>query len=170
MALTTKQRTRMGAGKRLTVAAVAAVLVLTGCAAQEDPAVEADSSAEQTDVSNNDNGLSAEDIASAIEPQGFECAVEEARGSARDEQVTCRGDDYVIITATSLFDESTMDDTVASAKRAICKNQDTLGIGAMRTAVSGKWVIVPGGDRDKDIAAFDTAMQELGLDWSEDSC
>ena len=123
-----------------------------------------------SDTGNSDAGLTAEGIVAVIEPQGFECTVEDNRFDDRDELVTCKADDYVIITATSLVDESTMQDFLATIKGALCKNQETLKIDTMRSAVSGKWILVPGGDDEKNIAAFDTAMQSFGLDWTEDPC
>lgn len=155
----------------------ATALVLTGCAADSAPENNATVS-EQTETAadagdaeaQTQESLEAADIVAVIEPQGFECTIEEARLDSRDEVVACKGDDYVIISATSLVDPSAMADEIAHAKDAVCKNQETLGVDAMRTAISGEWVFTPGGDDDKNLAAFDTAMKSFGLEWTEDPC
>lgn len=157
----------------------AAALVLTGCAAEEPDAADANTSleapAEESAPADEaqpeaDDGLTAESIMATIAPQGFECEVEDARLDARDEVVTCKGADYVIITATSLVDPSTMADQIASAKDTVCKNQEMLGVDTLRTATSGKWIMTPGGDDDKNLAAFNTAMESFGLTMVEDPC
>lgn len=153
----------------------AAALALIGCAAESPANTGTESAAEApaTDAEAApapDTGLTADEIISTIEPQGFECTVGDHPFEDRDEVVTCKGDDYVIITATSLVDESTMQDQIASAKSSLCKNQDMLGVDTMRSAVSGKWILVPGGDDEKNLAAFNTAMQNFGLEMTEDPC
>lgn len=179
MNVTMNTRRVRGGWQHVVLLCGAAALALTGCAADEGPAAEAENSAEQPASSNDsadsgggngDVGLTAGEIVEVIEPQGFECTVEDHRFDDRDELVVCKGDDYVTITATSLVDESTMPNLLASAKTTLCKNQKTLGVDTMRSAVSGKWILVPGGDGEKNLAAFDTAMQSFGLDWTEDPC
>lgn len=71
---------------------------------------------------------------------------------------------------TSLVDESPMQEQLASAKIVLRENQETLGVDAKRTAISGKWVLVPGGDGEANLAAFDAATESLGLVWVEAPC
>lgn len=125
-----------------------------------------------TDQGSNDSdtGLTAQKITEAIEPDGFECAEEDPRLDGREEMVECKGDDYVVITATRFADADERKEQSVTIKNVLCKNRDTLGIDTMRSAVSDSWMLVPGGDDDKNIAAFDKAMTTLGLDWNEDPC
>lgn len=150
----------------------AVALLLTGCgpAAPEGntaPDAVAEQSAPQEDA--GDTGLTAEEITAAIEPQGFECAEEDPRFDDRAQVIVCRADDYVIISATRLVDAALVEDQLATAKSALC-GTDIVDADAMRFAVSDAWILVPGGGDDANIAAFDTAMNTLGIDWTEDPC
>lgn len=150
-----------------------AALLLTGCApggAADAGAAESGQPDASTEVAETNDGLTADQIVAVIEPHNLDCTVEDARLDGRDEVVTCKGDDYVIITATSLDDASTMQEELAFAKGVICENQKSLGVDAMRSGVSGKWIFVPGGDDEKNLAAFDAVMTDFGLDWNEDPC
>ena len=185
---------------RLAVPALcgAALLVLTGCgpndddatAAPEEPGVqteeeaaappeaEPEAAAEVADDDEpqaetdgvTDTGLTPGDIIAAVEPHGFECAEEEPVLKSRSDKVVCEGPNYAYITATKLVDEAEMGNQLTKAKDALCDSDFTDEDDAMRTAVSGAWVIVPGGSDENNLALYDAAMTDLGLEWTEDSC
>lgn len=113
-------------------------------------------------------GLTAEAIVAAVEPEGLECAEEDPLLETRAQLIVCKGDDYVIITATRLVDAGLVAEQIADAKKSVCDSG--LKIDGTRFATSGAWILAPGGGDDKNIAAFDAAMNSLGLEWSEDLC
>lgn len=112
--------------------------------------------------------LTAEDITAGVEAEGLECAEDEPRSDDQDQVIVCKGDDYVIISATHLVDAALVPELTASAKKAVCESD--FDIDGTRFAVSGAWIIAPGGGDDRNIAAFDAAMNTLGLEWSLDAC
>lgn len=172
----------------------AAMLALAGCESEDDmPATteQAGTQAEQTDESEQqpaaepeteeapepanevepqDTGLSAADIIAAVEPHGFDCAEEEPVLKSRSEKVVCRGPDYAFVTATKVADESDVENQLARAKEALCDSDFTDEDDALFTAVSGAWVFVPGGGDENNLALYDAAIADLGLERNTDPC
>ncbi len=111
--------------------------------------------------------LTADDIVAAIEPDGFACEEKDPVLKGREQVIQCKGDDYVIITATRLTSSDLLPGQLTRAKEALCESGT---VDALRVATSDVWVVVPGGDRDKDIAAFEAATGKLGLEPTEDPC
>ncbi len=152
------------------------VLALTSCTsdtpeidapAKTTPPVEQTAPADTPSDANDPAGLTADAIVAAIEPDGFVCEEQDPLVSDREQVIECRADDYVFITATRLTSADLVKPQLEQAKTAICASE--LGDG-MRAAVSDSWILVPGGDREKDIAAFDKAMKTLDIAWEADLC
>lgn len=115
------------------------------------------------------DGVTAEAIVAAIEPLGLECTDDQnPSGDDRVQVIQCKGENYVIITATRLVDAGLVKTQTAAAKTAVCESG--FNIDGTRFATSGAWILSPGGSDDKNIAAFDAAIKTLGLEWSLDAC
>lgn len=136
-------------------------LLLAGCSSD-------DSTSEQEAGGDQDTGLSAQEITAAIEPDGFTCAEEDPGSAGREEAVVCKGDDFVIITATRFTDPDELNSQLEVAQNSLCDFSD--GETGLQSAVSGSWLFVPGGSDDKNVEAFDKAMTTLGLESNQASC
>lgn len=147
-------------------------LLLVGCGAAatgDEPATDGDVAAEQpAQVDDVEVGLAAEEIVSAAEAEGLACEEKEPRLKSRAQVIACKGDDYVILTATRLVSADLMDKQIAAAKKATCKSD--FGLDGVRFAVSDAWVLSPGGDDDRNIETFTAVTKTLGLEWTEDLC
>ena len=143
-------------------------------AAADEPAEEAAEPDEATeaveDAGAGDSGLTAVDIIAAVEPHDFGCEEEEPVLKSRVEKVVCRGPNYAFITATKLGDESDMQNQLTKAKDALCESDFTDEDDVMTTAVSGAWVLVPGGSDEHNMALYEAAMADLGLESTQDPC
>lgn len=150
----------------------AAALLLVGCASATpgedsgpDDAVEQPAQQE----GDADGELTAEAIIAAVEPEGLECTDEkDPEGEDRAQVIVCKGDNYVIITATRLVDAGLVERQTAAAKTAVCESG--FKIDGTRFATSDAWILAPGGSGDENVATFDAAMKNLGLEWSLDAC
>lgn len=151
----------------MVAAAAALALLVSGCAAEggtESPSGPSDSGEESAEQS---SGFVPDDLIAAVESDGFVCEDKEPRLSSREEMIECRADGAIFITATRMTDTDARDKQLKVSHKVLCENDMADGV---RAAVSDTWIIVPGGDRDQDIAAFDKAMTTLGLDWTEELC
>lgn len=150
----------------------ATALMLAGCASaapgeNSGPSGAVEQPAQQEGDAHD--GVTAEAIVAAIEPVGLECTDDQdPSGDDRAQVIQCKGDDYVIITATRLVDAGLVKTQTAAAKTAVCESGHN--IDGTRFATSGAWVLAPGSSGDKNVAAFTEAMKTLGLEWSLDAC
>ena len=147
---------------RTAVLCVLTLLLFGGCSSGDAGAGEGGG--------DSSSGLTAGEIMKAIESDGLTCSEEDPRVKNRKEMVVCKGDDYVIITATRLADANEVPTQLAAAKKAVCENKKASGLDGMVSATSGRWILVPGGDDDKNMAAFEKSMGTLGLDHGKDAC
>lgn len=138
--------------------------------AAEETEMEADDSASEGDsgdVQPDSQGLSDDDIVSAIEPDGFECTEKDRLLEGREQWIQCKGDDYIYITATRYTTSEELENQLKRSKSVGCKEEI---VEVMRFAVSDPWLLVPGGEGDQDIAAFKQVTDTLGLELVEDPC
>lgn len=141
--------------------AAALMLVVSGCGAADGEGASGGGAGTQS------KALTAEQITTTLESNGFECEEKEPRGKDREQVIECRADNYVFITATRLSSVEVLESQIVAAKEALCKSE--MGDG-FTSATSGTWILVPGGSRDIDMDAFDKAMNDLGLEWAKDLC
>lgn len=116
-----------------------------------------------------DGGMAAEAIASTIEEMGFECEEQERHLKIVSSAIECRADDYMFLTASQFFDAAERDSHFEdSAMPLLCG--DVLGMSEVHWSVLDDWLLVPGGDRDKDTAAHAEASEKLGFELKEHIC
>lgn len=116
-----------------------------------------------------DAGLIPETIISTIEEMGFECEEQDRHLKIVSSAIECKSDDYMFLTASQFFDAAERDSHFGDrAIPALCG--DTLKMSQVHWSVRDDWLLVPGGERDKDLAAHDEASEKLGFEMSEHTC
>lgn len=171
---------------RVIVATVAALLVVGACSTTTDPGdpetvdQEADQdTAEQPDsaaaVAEEDDtdeppagGLDEARITAVVEELGYECEPTDRHLKKISMAIECRGDDYMFLTASQFFDVAEMHDHFEN--RAIPALCDQSEMTEVRWATADDWVLVPGGEGEKDFAAHEAASEELGFDVNSHVC
>lgn len=143
------------------IAGAAIALLLTGCSAGGTSGEAAEQPADQA------SSLDTTTIMDGIESAGLVCTEKDPVLDGREEVIQCKGDDYIFVTATRFTSVEERDGQIERAKKALCEGGT---VATLRLATSDTWALVPGDDREQDVAAFDTAMSALGLEWGEDAC
>lgn len=133
----------------------------------EDPAEEPVDDGEGAEPASD--GMAPEDITSTIEEMGFECEEQERHLDIVALAIECKADDYMFLTASQFYDVAERDSHFEErAIPALCG--DTLKMSQIHWSVRDDWLLVPGGERDKDFAAHDEASEKLGFELSEHTC
>lgn len=155
-----------------TIASIATGLLLVSGCASTDSGSQADSNDAQDasgDQQGAGGGTSAEDIITTIEGMGFECEEQDRHLDIVSLAIECRGDDYMFLTASQFFDPAERDDHFEnSAIPIVCEEVSSMD--EVAWSVRDDWLLVPGGGRDKDVAALDEASEKLGFDVSTQAC
>lgn len=173
--------------KRALSVITAGVLLISGCSAsggQSDPepgdaqeAAAVDSATEDPEQDPTDDGdakpagggTSPEDIISTIEEMGFECEEQDRTLKMVSLGIECRADDYLFLTASQFSDPAKRDSHYEeNAIPLMCG--DTLDASQVHWSVRDDWLLVPGGERDKDFAAHDEASEKLGFEVRTHTC
>lgn len=170
--------------RRAFVSLAVGILLLSGCSSggSEGPSGGEDASAgdaapaagesgesEGEDGAAAGSGIAAEKIISTIEDMGLECAEKERHPKVVAQAIECRGEDYLFLTANQFDDPAAGMEYYETVAIPMACGED-LKMDEVRWSIRDDWMLVPGGERDQDVAAHEEASEKLGFEVSAHTC